>query len=68
MADTPSFFDTSGLPFAFDVQMFEGSAPEGILSNLLQGAVVPIDRTGASVRRDLYPARNGVFGYNLSSQ
>ena len=68
VTDTPSFFDTSGLPFAFDAQMFEGSAPKGILSNLLQGAVVPIDRSGVGVRRDLYPARNGVFGYNLSSQ
>ncbi len=68
VADTPSFFDTSGLPFAFDAQMVEGSAPEGILPNLLQGAVVPIDRTGAGERYYMYPARNGVFGYNLSSQ
>ena len=32
-----------------------------------QGAAVPIDRTGAGVRRGLMPARNGVFGYNLGS-
>jgi murein DD-endopeptidase MepM/ murein hydrolase activator NlpD len=66
VSDTPSLLDSSGLPFAFDVQMFEGSAPEGSLSNLIQGAPVPIDRTGAGVRRGLMPARNGVFGYNLS--
>jgi len=27
---------------------------------------VTIDRTGAGVKRDLMPARNDVFGYNLS--
>jgi hypothetical protein len=32
----------------------------------LQGANVPIDRMGAGVRRGQMPARNGVFGYNLS--
>jgi len=30
------------------------------------GAPVTIDRTGAGVKRDLMPARNDVFGYNLS--
>ena len=65
VADKPLPGDASGLPFAFDAQMLEGSVPEGILANLAQGAVVPIDRTGAGLRRDLYPARNGVFGYDL---
>jgi hypothetical protein len=32
----------------------------------LQGVALPIDRTGAGVRRGQMPARNGVFGYNLS--
>ena len=68
VADTPSAADASGLPFAFDAQMVEGSVPEGILSSLVQGAVVPIDRTGAGERYYMYPARNGVFDYNLSSQ
>ena len=66
--DGPPPLDATGLPFVLDTQLLEGTVSEGVLSNLLQGAVVPIDRTGAGVRRDLYPARNGVFGYNLSSQ
>jgi hypothetical protein len=34
--------------------------------DLAGGAPVPIDRTGAGLRRDQMPAGNGVFGYNLS--
>ena len=66
--DAPSFFDATGLPFVFDAQLLEGNVSEAEAQGSLQGAAVPIDRTGAGVRRNLMPARNGVFGYNLSSQ
>ena len=66
--DLPSFFDATGLPFVFDAQLLEGSVSEAEAEvGLLQGTAVPIDRTGAGVRRGQMPARNGVFGYNLSS-
>ena len=67
--DTPSpgFSDAAGLPFVFDEQLLEGTVSEAAAEASLQGAAVPIDRTGAGVRRGLMPARNGVFGYNLSS-
>ena len=68
--DLPSFFDATGLPFVFDAQLLEGTVSEhrptaGRAADF-QGAAVPIDRTGAGVRRGQMPARNGVFGYNLS--
>jgi hypothetical protein len=65
---TPSFVDSTGLPFVFETQRLEGAVSESaVLSTLAKGAPVPIDRTGAGVRRNEMPERNGVFGYNLSS-
>jgi Peptidase family M23 len=64
--DGPSFLDATGLPFVFDTQLLEGRAPESAVADLAGGAPVPIDRTGAGLRRELLPADNGVFGYNLS--
>jgi hypothetical protein len=64
--DAPSFLDATGLPFVFDSQLLEGRVSESAAADLGGGAPVPIDRTGAGLRRDLMPAGNGVFGYNLS--
>ena len=64
--DAPSFFDATGLLFVFDAQLLEGRVSEAEAEGGLQGANVPIDRMGAGVRRGQMPARNGVFGYNLS--
>jgi hypothetical protein len=64
--DSPSYADSTGLPFVFDRQLLEGSVPESALSDFGQSAAVTIDRTGAGLRRNLMPARNGVFAYNLS--
>ena len=64
--DAPSFFDATGLPFVFEVQLLEGRVSEAEAAGSLQGVAVPIDRTGAGVRRGQLPARNGVFGYNLT--
>ena len=64
--DSPLPLDATGLPFVFDTQLLEGSVPEGVELDLIQGAAVPVDRTGAGPRDGLMPARNGVFGYNLS--
>ena len=68
--DRPSPLDAHGLPFVFDTQLLEGHAPELVppsqFATFLSGAPLPIDRTGAGLRRDLMPARNDVFGYNLS--
>ena len=64
--DAPSFFDATGLPFVFDAQLLEGRVSEAEAQSSLQGVALPIDRTGAGVKRNLMPARNGVFGYNLS--
>ena len=68
--DRPSTLDAHGLPFVFDTQLLEGHAPDiladSVVANIISGAPVPIDRTGAGLRRDLMPARNDVFGYNLS--
>ena len=51
----------------FDAQLLEGSVSEAeVVDGILRGVAVRIDRTGAGVRRNLMPARNGVFGYNLS--
>lgn len=66
--DGPEPLDATALPFVFDTQLLEGRVPEPALSDLVQGDPFTIDRTGAGVRRNLMPARNGVFGYNLSSQ
>jgi Peptidase family M23 len=67
VTDSPLPLDGTGLPFVFDTQLLEGrlSGSEG---NFNEGAALIIDRTGAGVRRNLMPARNDVFGYNLSSQ
>jgi hypothetical protein len=65
--DAPSFFDATGLPFVFEAQLLEGRVSEAEAEGSLQGVALPIDRTGAGVRRGQMPARNGVFGYNLSS-
>ena len=64
--DAPSFFDATGLLFVFDAQLLEGRVSEAEAVGILQGIAVLIDRTGAGVRRGQLPARNGVFGYNLS--
>jgi peptidase M23-like protein len=62
LQDSPAPLDAAGLPFVFDTQLFEGSVvPAG---DFVSG--LSIDRTGAGVRDGLMPARNGVFGYNLS--
>jgi hypothetical protein len=66
VADAPSSYDAAGLPFVFDEQLLEGSVSEADLDDILRGAHVVVDRTGAGVRRGLMPARNGVFGYNRS--
>jgi hypothetical protein len=66
-APSPSFADATGLPFVFDMQLLEGTVPVQNV-DYHGGAPLAVDRTGAGVvRRGLMPARNGVFGYNLSS-
>ena len=76
-APSSSFVDATGLPFVFDTQLLEGTLPVTDSAQALQafgqdwfgGAPVPVDRAGAGVvRSGQMPARNGVFGYNLSSQ
>jgi murein DD-endopeptidase MepM/ murein hydrolase activator NlpD len=64
---TPSFVDSTGLPFVFETQRLEGAVSESAVDAFAGGAQVDIDRTGAGVRRNQMPERNGVFGYNLSS-
>ena len=74
MQDGPVYIDAVGLPFVFDTQLFEGRVPEQIVTDVtmpaeadfFRGVPLTIDRTGAGVRRGQMPARNGVFGYNLS--
>ena len=75
-APSLSFVDATGLPFVFDTQLLEGTLPVTFTAQALQafalkwlgGAPVDIDRAGAGVVRSRQmPARNGVFGYNLSS-
>jgi hypothetical protein len=61
VTDRPSPVAT-GLPFVFDTQLLEGRVSEGVDFDL----PVTIDRTGAGVKRNLMPARNDIFGYNLS--
>ena len=72
-APSSSFIDATGLPFVFDTQLLEGTVPVRVPSRAIRqagsGCSRAIDRTGAGVvRRGQMPARNGVFGYNLSSQ
>ena len=62
----PSFLDSTGLPFVFDSQLLEGTVPVQDV-DFSGGAPLTVDRTGAgAVRGGQMPARNGVFGYNLS--
>ena len=49
--DSPSFADSTGLPFVFDTQLREGSISESAVPGFGEGAPVAIDRTGAGVRR-----------------
>lgn len=65
-APSSSFVDATGLPFVFDTQLLEGTVPVQDV-DFAGGAPLAVDRTGAGVRRGQMPARNGVFGYNLSS-
>ena len=76
-APSLSFTDATGLPFVFDTQLLEGTVPtpdsaqalQAFAQDWLGGAPLPVDRAGAGVvRSGQMPARNGVFGYNLSSQ
>ena len=76
-APSSSFLDATGLPFVFDTQLLEGTVPTPNSAQAIQaleqawvgGAALPVDRVGAGVvRSGQMPARNGVFGYNLSSQ
>jgi len=64
--DGPSFLDATGLPFVFDSSCLRAACSQNAVVDLAGGAPVPIDRTGAGLRRDQMPAGNGVFGYNLS--
>ena len=73
-APSSSFLDATGLPFVFDTQLLEGTVPPDSAQATshwlawLGGAPLPVDRAGAGVvRSEQMPARNGVFGYNLSS-
>ncbi len=66
LMDAPSPFDATGLPFVFDTQLLEGTVSETEEADFPGGAPVTVDRTGAGVRLNQMPARNGVFGYNLS--
>jgi murein DD-endopeptidase MepM/ murein hydrolase activator NlpD len=65
--DSPSPIDANGLPFVFATQVLEGRVPESknVFENFVAG-LVTIDRTHTGVVHNLMPARNGVFGYNLS--
>ena len=64
--DAPSFLDATGLPFVFDSQLLEGTVPVQDV-DFSGGAPLTVDRTGAgAVGRGQMPARNGLFGYNLS--
>ena len=62
----PSFVRSHGLPFVFDTQRLEGRIAEADSTNVDEGIVVPIDQTGAGVKRNLMPSRNDVLGFNLS--
>jgi hypothetical protein len=65
-APSASFADATGLLFVFDTQLLEGTVPVQDV-DFQGGAPLTVDRTGAGVvRSGQMPARNGVFGYNLS--
>jgi hypothetical protein len=64
-APSSSFADATGLLFVFDTQLLEGTVPTQDV-DFSGGAPLTVDRTGAGVVRGQMPARNGVFGYNLS--
>jgi murein DD-endopeptidase MepM/ murein hydrolase activator NlpD len=68
--DRPQGFKAHGLPFVFDTQLLEGRVPpaytNGEVSKVDACDVVPIDRTGGGVKRNLMPSRNDVLGLNLS--
>lgn len=66
VTDAPEGLDATGLPFVFKSQLLEGSVPEGAEPLFDSGGAVPIDQTGSGPQRNRMPARNGVFGYNLS--
>ena len=67
LMNRPAAYDSHGLPFVFDTQLLEGRLlSEADAPKADAGEAVTIDRTGAGVKRDLMPARNDVFGYNLS--
>ena len=66
LMNRPSAFESHGLPFVFDTQLLEGRLlSEADATKADAGEAVTIDRTGAGVKRNLMPARNDVFGYNL---
>ena len=65
-APSSSFADATGLLFVFDTQLLEGTLPVQD-ADWSGGAPLTVDRTGAGAAlRGQMPARNGVFGYNLS--
>jgi murein DD-endopeptidase MepM/ murein hydrolase activator NlpD len=71
-APSSSFLDATGLPFVFDTQLLEGTVPTPDSAQAIQAIELALGRgcsPGAGVvRSEQMPARNGVFGYNLSSQ
>ena len=60
--DGPSFLDATGLPFVFDSRCLRAACPKARRRASPGGAPVPIDRTGAGLRRHLMLAGNRVFG------
>jgi murein DD-endopeptidase MepM/ murein hydrolase activator NlpD len=67
LMNRPSGVVSHGLPFVFDSQLLEGRISEADSDKVDEAKTVPIDRTGApALKRNLMPARNGVFGFNLS--
>ena len=66
LMNSPSAWDSHGLPFVFDTQLLEGRLlSEADAPKADDGKAVTIDRAGAGVKRNLMPARNDIFGYNL---
>ena len=61
-----SFAQSHGLPFVFNTQLLEGRISEADTDKIDVGMTVPVNRTGVGVKRNLMPARNDVFGFNLS--
>jgi murein DD-endopeptidase MepM/ murein hydrolase activator NlpD len=66
LLDRPSSWDATGLPFVFDTQLLEGRISEADGIKVISGIPVTIDRSGRGEKRNLMPARNDIFGYNLS--